>query len=127
MKRLKKNGFTAVEMLVTIIVAVTLLGGGFMLYNTATKASGSARMRFKANNIAYDFMRQYANTASSPCVASTATPSISAQMDQLANASVAVAVTCPMAPAMPNLSLVTVTVTYNESGSQRSVTRAVLR
>lgn len=120
------RGFSAVELLISIVVAAVLLGGGFQLYNTAIKSSGSARMRYKANNVAYEFLRQYENNTKTPCVSSSATPPIGAQMDQLPGGTVAIAITCPMPTAQPDVSLVNVTVSYQDSGV-KSVKRSLLK
>lgn len=120
-----RNGFTAVELLISIVVASVLLGGGFQLYNTAIKSSGSARMRYKANNVAYEFLRQYENTTKTPCISSSASPEIGSQMDQLPGGEVSITITCPMS-SQPDISLVNVTVSYQDSG-EKSVKRSLLK
>lgn len=121
------HGFSAVELLISIVVAVVLLGGGYQLYNTAIKSSGAARARYKANNVAYAFLRQYEGSTKTPCAASTANPTITSEMDDLPGGTATVNITCPMPTAQPDISLVTVTVDYLESGAQRSVKRAILK
>ena len=117
------NGFTAVELLVTLFIAVIFLIAGYTLYVTIIRDSGGALQQTQASNLAYDYMRRYAANATSPCTAnpplSSATPT--ASDNNPPNARVTVAITCPDST-RPTLSLVTVTVTY---GTGEALTHAI--
>ena len=112
MKIIKQNGFTAVELLVTLFVAATFLAAGYQLYMLATKDGGETRAKSKANNVAYDYLQQYKAKATAPC---TTTPSLVATpitVDGLTNVTVAVDISCPYT-ATTSVSKISVTIKYN--------------
>ena len=125
MARTVQNGFTVVELLISIILAVILLGGGYQLYNTAIKSSASSRLRYKANNIAYELLRQHDNDGNSPCVVVPAATLTHTELTQLPNGTAAITITCPMSN-QPEINLISVTVNYNDSGA-KSVQRSILK
>jgi prepilin-type N-terminal cleavage/methylation domain-containing protein len=112
--RAQKNqdGFTVVELLITLFVAAAFLVSGYQLYNLIIKDSGQARADSRASSIAYDYMRRYSATVVSPCVASTPLTDASVTAGGLSNVLVTVAITCPYT-ATTTLSKVDVTVKYN--------------
>ena len=61
------NGFTVVELLVAIVIAVLIIGAGGQAYSVALNNAGTAQRRAKASNMAYDLLRQAQTTATSPC------------------------------------------------------------
>lgn len=81
MKSLKKpliqHGFTAVELLVTIVVAAIFLIAVSTLYMNVTQAHAEARNRATANDLAYSYLRKYASAGGTPTwfVCSTASGS----------------------------------------------------
>lgn len=90
------EGFSAVELLITLFVAVAFLGTGYQLYSVIINDGGEARAQARASNIAYDNLRRYSPQATSPCslVTPTPTPTIPANSG-LSNASISVTLTCP--------------------------------
>lgn len=116
------QGFTAVELLVSIIVAMLLLGSGYQLYTTVLRDSGSAQRRASASNAAYTLLRQYQQQATTPCTASSAAPAVPSTVGLSGSTATAV-ISCPYGGSS-NISLVTVTLTYNNP-EQQKVTRAV--
>jgi len=70
-------GFTAVEMLVTIVVAAIFATSFYMLFTTVNSASASARSNATASDLAYSYLRKYASASSTPTwfVCSTASGS----------------------------------------------------
>lgn len=117
-----ESGFTAVELLVALVVAMLLLGSGYQLYTTVLRDSGSTQRRASADNVAYQLMRQYQANTTRPCTTSSATPAV-ASTAGLPGSTAAVTISCPFGTSS-NISLVSVTVTYNNPEQQR-VTRAV--
>jgi prepilin-type N-terminal cleavage/methylation domain-containing protein len=107
-----QDGFTVVELLITLFVAAAFLVSGYQLYNLIIKDSGQARADSRASSIAYDYMRRYSATVVSPCVASTPLNDASVNAGGLTNVLVTVAITCPYT-ATTTLSKVDVTVKYN--------------
>lgn len=118
-------GFTVVELLVAIVVAVLILAGGSQLYSLALTNSGTAQRRANASNIAYDLLRQAQATVATPCVASGPTAVTIDDPTIITGATAQKTITCPYASSNPNLSLISITVTYNNPET-RSVTRAIV-
>ena len=121
MRRLEK-GFTAVELLVSIIVGALLLGSAYQLYTTVLRDSGSAQRRAAASNAAYDLARQYQQRTTKPCTTLSETPSVPSTVN-LPGSTASAVVSCPYG-ATSSVSLVTVTITYKNPESQQ-VTRAI--
>lgn len=117
------NGFTAVELLVTLFIAVIFLIAGYTLYVTIIRDSGGALQQSRASNLAYDYMRRYAANATAPCTASTplSNAAPTASDSNPPNARLTVVVSCPDS-SRPSLSLVTVTITY---GTGEALTHAI--
>lgn len=65
------EGFSAVELLVSLIVAALFLFAGFSLYNSIIKYSVESRNRGKADLIAVEYLRRYETTVPATCAAST--------------------------------------------------------
>lgn len=121
-----QQGFTAVELLVALVVGVLLLLSAYQLHTSVIHAATDAQRRSQASNVAYDILRQYQadnTTVTDPCTTHTATPPVPTYAN-LSGATAAVAVTCPYGSS-PDLSLVTVTVSYNTSYQTQKVYRAV--
>lgn len=91
-----QSGFSAVELLITLFIAVAFLGTGYQLYSIIINDGGASRQRARASNIAYDNLRRYTPQATNPCSVFTPspTPSIPAGSG-LSNASVTVTASCP--------------------------------
>lgn len=107
----QQKGFTAVELLITLFVASFFLIAGYQLFGVIINDSGDARAKAKASNVAYDYLRRYANSATSPCVAATPLSNSSITVESLQNVTVTVTITCPQVDA-PSLSKVTTSLTY---------------
>ena len=52
-------GFSAVELLITLFIAVAFIGAGYQLYAIIIKDGSEASLRAKANTIAYENLRTY--------------------------------------------------------------------
>lgn len=123
------QGFSAVELLITLFVAALFLAAGYTLYDAIVGRSAEARQQAQADNIAYDYLRRYEATVTTPCAASTPVNRVAISGDQaegLARPLVTVAISCPYGSSINRLSKVTVTVEYGDGGDQRSVTHEVL-
>ncbi|MNH49902.1 hypothetical protein D3C87_1701760 [compost metagenome] len=57
-----QQGFSAVELLITLFVAVAFIATGYQLYSTIVKDGGEARFRARASNLAYENLRRASNT-----------------------------------------------------------------
>ena len=70
----KNQGFTVVELLVTLIVSMLLLVSIYQFYNYVLADSAEARARAVASNLAYQYMRERAGQVAATC---PATPIVS--------------------------------------------------
>ncbi len=61
-----QTGFTAVETLLTIMVATMFIISLYLLYITITSTAANDRNRATANELAYAYLRKYASANSSP-------------------------------------------------------------
>lgn len=126
MSREKEQGFTAVELIVALIVGVLLLGSAYQLYTTVTINAGDASRRSQASNAAYALLRQYQSSTTlvtDPCTPHTYVPAVPSYAN-LPGATASIVVTCPYTD-VTDLSLMTVTITINNANQTEQVTRAV--
>lgn len=113
-KRHTEQGFSAVELLITLFVAAAFLATGYQLYYTAIESGGQARLRAVANNIAYDKLRFYAAKATKPCTTKSTTalnPTLPTNHG-LGNASITAWIECPYSSSSPDISKIIVVITY---------------
>lgn len=115
--RASEQGFTAVELLITLFVAAAFLIAGYQLFNVVIKDGGEARTQAVAANTAYEYMRRYTTSAQNPCVASVPLNNSSVTVTGLVDTYVTVSITCPQA-STPAISKVDVTVTYAYFGDK---------
>lgn len=122
--RTQQAGFSAVELLISLFIAVAFIGAGYQLYAVIVKDGGDARMRARANDIAYDNLRTYTPQATDPCTVATPSPAptIPAPSGLPPNATIAVTFSCPYGLSDP-LTKITVTVLYGTP--QQEVTHAL--
>jgi len=110
----EQSGFTIVELLITLFVAVAFLVSGYQLYNLIIKDGGQTRADARAASVAYDYMRQYSASVTSPCVAATplGPTGSSVNVGGLTNVTITVNITCPYT-AVTSVSKVDIIVLYN--------------
>lgn len=107
-----QSGFSAVELLITLFVAVAFMGTAYQLYTVIIQNGGETRGRARASNIAYDNLRRYIPQATNPCSVVTPSPSPSIPPNSsLSNASITVTFSCPYGTTL-GLSKVQVSVKY---------------
>ena len=109
--RNKQQGFTAVELLVTLFVAAAFLIAGYQLFNVVITDGGETRAESRASNVAYDYLRRYSNSATNPCTPSSPLTSQAITIPDIADAQASIAITCPQDDA-PSLSKVEAIITY---------------
>ena len=120
-----EKGFTAVEVLVTILIAVVLLGGGYQAYTAVLKNSETGRTHSIASNIAYEALRQEEAGISGNCtaVADHSLPWSPSYNDNLPEPySLHSSVSCPYGTSS-SISLLTVYVKYGSDAER--VTHAI--
>lgn len=126
------EGFTAVELLVALVIGALLLGSGYQLYTAVIRDSNDNLKRSQASGAAYQILRQNQNLLTSPCTSSTRNPAIPAESGLGTNASAELKITCPYntynsdgsVKTTSNISLMSVTITYHTITEQK-VTRAI--
>lgn len=120
----RSSGFTVVELLIAIVVGAVLLMASYQFYSAVLADSSTAQRRARANNVAYDFLRQYQQQATNPCSTSSQTPSLPSYANLPSGTATAV-ISCPYTSSgITSLSLVTITITYSNPETQQ-VVRAV--
>jgi prepilin-type N-terminal cleavage/methylation domain-containing protein len=126
MKNSNESGFTAVELLITLFIAAAFLMSGYQLYGMIIRDGGEARARAKANNIAYQYLQTYKNSASKPCAPEIQTPeTLAGDTSPISDVTVETTISCPYASSptpITSLSKISVTVKYNKP--QQQVTNA---
>lgn len=125
-------GFTAVELLIAMVVGVLLLGSGYQLYTTVMRDSSESLKRSQASGVAYQIIRQNQKNLTTPCTASTTAPSVPSDAGLGSGATAELKVTCPYNTyngdgslnTASDISLMSVTITY-QAVTQQKVTRAI--
>lgn len=107
-----QSGFTVVELLITLFVAVAFLVSGYQLYNVIIKDGGQTRGESRASNLAYDYLRRYTSAATDPCAGSTPVSGATPTVAGLSAVSVTVTISCPYTNNNA-ISKVEAVVTYN--------------
>lgn len=115
------KGFSAVELLITLFIASVFLIAGHQLYSTIIRDSGAARQKARASNIAYDYLRRYSVTATTPCASSTPVDNVALTPDPegLVNVSATVTYSCPQG-GLIDLVKTQVTIRYGTDGGEVS-------
>lgn len=122
MARRLESGFTAVELLVSIMVGVVLLSASYQLYSVALSSASDAQRRTQASMAAYDLLRSRQPAITVPCSTSTTTPAVPASAG-LPGATASVVASCPYTTSS-NVTLLTATITY-DSPNNKQVSRAI--
>jgi Tfp pilus assembly protein PilE len=120
-RRALQTGFSAIELMISLFIAVAFVGAGYQLYSVIVKDGGEAKLRAKANDIAYEKLRFYSAQATNPCTSVTPTPTPTIpNANDLPNATITVTISCPYST--DPVSKVSVTVLYGSP--QQGVTHA---
>jgi len=125
-KRLDQ-GFSAVELLITLFVAAAFIVAGYQLYNVVVKDGGQARADVRAANVAYDYLRRYEPVVTDPCVAATPLNNSSIMVAGLSNVRITIGISCPYASTSGlnntrSISKITATLQYNNGDSSTFTT-----
>ncbi len=115
-----ESGFSAIELLITIFVAVAFLASGYQLYSAVVRNGADTRNQTTASNIAYDYLRRVSPQATNPCTVipnSTLAPTIPSGTT-LPAATITANITCPFG-ATSGTSLVTVVVGYGNTNPKQ--------
>ncbi len=116
------QGFTTVEVLVTLFIIGFFLAAGYQAYSLVVSGTHESRTQNEASNVAYAELRRLAGTVGTTCSASTPTASIPSGSTLPAPQSISAQITCPFGTTS-KISLVTVSLTYGPTN--KKVTHAI--
>ena len=122
-----KQGFTTVELIVTLFVAAMFVASGYQLYSITNTRSSEARMMSEASNVAYEVLRREGSyiATSSACTSSMTSGvsrSISRSVPTLTNPSIVLYRCVPVAGSP--LLRVAVRIQYGASDARREMFHA---
>lgn len=121
-----QSGFSAVELLITLLVAAIFLIAGYQLWIQVIDDGARAERDALASGVAYEYAQKH-RAASGSCTDTAPNPNnASISITGLTNPTVTVDIDCPYSSAPLNgISRTTATVTYGPSEERRSVHHAV--
>lgn len=122
------NGFSTVELLITLFVASVFLFSGYQLYSMIIKDGGETRAQARASNAAYEYLQEYSTNDAyihSPCVEPSTQPEDerTVTIDGLADPKLTVNITCPYGSGAGDVPITKIEVIL-EYGNDKSVTQA---
>lgn len=110
--RKNTQGFTAVELLVTLFVAAAFLIAGYQLFNVVMRDGGETRAQAAAANAAYASLRQYSDSATNPCSSLAPVTDQAMTVDTLQKVTLTITIECAQS-GTPSLSKITAIIKYN--------------
>lgn len=111
-KNTQNQGFTAIELLITLFIAAAFLISGYQLFSVIIKSGGQARAKALATNAAYDYLQRYKTTTNDPCVEKTLMGNEAITIDSIADVTMTISVSCPYADS-PSISKIDINMEYN--------------
>lgn len=124
-----QQGFSAVELLITLFVAVAFIATGYQLYSTIVKDGGDARFRARASNLAYENLRRAADTtptcSTSAAVSNPTAPSSNGLDTPVITQTISAPQGCNGSSWQDRVMKVEITVTYGPSSNRQEVTHAI--
>lgn len=121
--RNRQLGFSAIELMITLFIAVSFFTTGFQIYSLITTDGDETRSRNRANNIVYDYLERYKPSTASSCVASQPIDNQAITATNLINVTVSVTITCPV---VNGVSVTKEVVTVNYGIPQKTATSSVI-
>lgn len=106
-----QQGFTAVEVLVTLIIAFLLVGGAYQAYSVVVKNTAETNDRSVASNLAYNTLRQQTARATETCTTRLVYHSVPSDTMLPSPRSMVTRHSCPYGTSDP-ITLVSTTLTY---------------
>ena len=120
------DGFSAVELLITLFIGSIFLLAGYQLYSFVLRNGTEASQKAEASRIAYKYMRSTQDTATTgTCSAGNPVNNQAITGTSLNQATVTVSVSCPFSSSpIQGLSLVKATVQYKGPSETETVSHA---
>lgn len=115
------NGFSAVELLVTLFVASAFLVVGYQLYSLIINDGGDSRSKSVASNISYGYLQNYKTATTTPCTVQTPLTDSPITVDGLADVLVTVTISCPYTK---NTSISKINVILKYNNPQQTISNA---
>ncbi len=106
-----EQGFSTVELLISLFIAAAFIATGFQLFSVVTRDSNEARLRAAAGSIVNTILQERISAANTICHPPPATATIAIPTAELPQASAAVTYSCPYGQSS-STTRVNVVVTY---------------
>lgn len=118
-----RDGFSAVELLVTLFVASIFLFSGYQVYLAIIKDGGEVRQQATAGSVAYNYLQDYkvSGTVAGACVPEVLEEDAIIDNQDLPDATVTVERSCPV-DSSPGLNKISVTINYGENKTVQTST-----
>lgn len=111
----QRNGFTSIELLVTLFIAAMALATGYQLYSSIMREDANTRAQAVASQAALTYSKKYSAAVTAPCTPSTPASQQGITIDGVQNPVLTVEITCPST--LPSaVSKITTRITYGNSG-----------
>lgn len=124
-----QQGFSAVELLITLFVAVAFIATGYQLYSTIVKDGGEARFRARASNLAYENLRRASDTtptcSTTPAVSTPTAPSDSGLDTPVITQTISAPQGCSGSSWQDRVMKVEIIVTYGPQSDRQEVAHAI--
>ncbi len=123
-----QQGFSAVELLITLFVAVAFIATGYQLYSTIVKDGGEARFRARASNLAYENLRRVSDTTPAcpaPAPSTIPAPSDSGLDNPVITQTISAPQGCNGASWQDRVMKVEIAVVYGPTSNRQTVSHAV--
>lgn len=119
-----QSGFSAIELLITLLIGFLFVMMGYQLYAVSIQGSGDAREQSKLSSLAYEKLR----TIQATTVALTCPSTVVDSTIDGGKATMTTTMTCPYTPptyAAPLTTMKLVVVKVKANASQREVSHAI--
>lgn len=90
-----EQGFSTVELLISLFIAAAFIGTGFQLFSVVMNDSNEARLRAAAGSIVNNSIQERMNSTNSPCNPAPSSASLTIPTSELPQASGTVTYSCP--------------------------------
>lgn len=111
--RSSNQGFSTVELLLSLFIAAAFIGAGFQLFSVVTKDSNETRLRSDAIGIANENIQLQSGNVSDVCAPAPATIENDIPVEDLPQASIEITFSCPYGNAS-RTTRITSEVTYGQ-------------
>jgi Tfp pilus assembly protein PilV len=122
--RNKELGFSAIELMITLFIAVSFFTAGYQIYSLITSDGFETRSRALANNTAYDYLQRYKPDSTASCTPSAPLSNQAITVATLTNVTISISITCSQINDI-NVAKETVTIKYGTPSKSITSTTVV--